>query len=140
MALNKSKAGGPFDICPIAVGQTLHCLTGKCVCAMVEVKAIDYFHPYQFGVACPNGSGEGLMACIEERWGEDDFAVLKIDMRNAFNVASWQSLLSECGKHFPELLAWTGWCDSQHPLLWHPLGRLRSKSGVQQGDPLCLLC
>ena len=77
-----------------------------------------------------------LRACIDEHWGDDDFAVLKIDMRNAFNVVSWQSLLSECAKHFPELLPWVSWCYSQQPFLWHPLGRLRSKSGVQQSDPL----
>ena len=43
-ALNKSKPGGSFDICPIAVGETLRRLTGKCLCAMVKVKATDLFH------------------------------------------------------------------------------------------------
>ena len=138
-ALNKSKSGSPFDIRPIAVGEALRRLTGKCLCAMVKVKATGFFHPFQYGVACPFGAekiAHGLRACIDEHWGDDDFAVLKIDMRNAFNVVSRQSLLSECAKHFPELLPWARWCYSQQPFLWHPLGRLRSKSGVQQGDPL----
>eukprot|EP00731_Ephydatia_muelleri_P007115 Em0003g1363a len=102
---------------------------------MVKVKATDFFHPFQYGVACPFGAekiAHGLRACIDEHWGDDDFAVLKIDMRNAFNVVSRQSLLSKCAKHFPELLPWASWCYSQQPFLWHPLGRLRSKSGVQQ--------
>ena len=54
------------------------------------------------------------MACghhIDEHWGDDDFAVLKIDMRNAFNVVSRQSLLSECAKHFPELRVPIGTAD-----------------------------
>ena len=89
-ALNKSKAGGPFDVCPITIGEALPCLTGKWRCAMVKVKATDFF---QFGVACSFGAekiaeAHGLRARIEEHWGEDDFAVLKIDMRNAFNVLS----------------------------------------------------
>ena len=70
-ALNKSKAGGPFDICPITVGEALRCLTGKWRCAMVKVKATDFF---QFGVACPFGAkkiaeAHGLRARIEEEDG-----------------------------------------------------------------------
>ena len=57
-------------------------------------------------------------------------------MKNAFNMVSRQALLSECSTHFPELLPWASWCYSQHPILWHPLGCLRSEQGVQQGDPL----
>ena len=99
ITLNKSKSGGPFDICPIAVGGALRRFTGKCVCAMVKGKAIDSFHLFQYGVACPFGAEKiapGLRACIDEHWGEGDFTVSKMDMRNAFNVVSWQSLLSEC--------------------------------------------
>ena len=135
-ALNKSKSDGPFDIRPIAVGEALRRLTGKGLCVMVKIKATDLFHHFQYGVACPFGAekiAHGLRAFIDEHWGDDDFAVLKIDM---INVVSRQSLLSECAKHFPELLPWASRCYSQQPFLWHPLGRLRSKSGVQQGDPL----
>ncbi|KAL5497570.1 hypothetical protein EMCRGX_G014066 [Ephydatia muelleri] len=57
-------------------------------------------------------------------------------MTNAFNLVSRQAILSECARHFPELLAWVSWCYGQHPLLWHHLGCLTSESGVQQGDPL----
>ena len=57
-------------------------------------------------------------------------------MTNAFNLVSRQAILSECAKHFPELLPWVSWCYGQHPLLWHSLGCLSSESGVQQGDPL----
>ena len=43
----------------------------------------------------------GLRACLEEHWMEENFTVLKVDMINAFNLVSHQSLLSECAKHFP---------------------------------------
>ncbi|KAL5516561.1 hypothetical protein EMCRGX_G001929 [Ephydatia muelleri] len=56
-----------------------------------------------------------LRACVEEHWLEEDFGVLKVDMKNAFNQVSRRALLSECAEHFPELLPWVG---------------------VQQGDPL----
>ena len=138
-ALNKSKPGCPFDVRPIAVGEVLRRLVGKCLCAAVKVRAQQFFHPFQFGVACPLGAEQmihGLRDCIEQHWLENDFVVLKVDLKNAFNMVSRQAVLNECGKHFPELLPWASWCYSQHPFLWHPLGCLTSEQGVQQGDPL----
>ena len=98
-----------------------------------------FFEPYQFGVAVPCGAeriAHGLRTCIDQLWMEHDFGVLKVDMTNAFNLVSRQAILSECAKHFPELLPWVCWCYGQHPRLWHSLGCLSSESGVQQGDPL----
>ena len=54
-------------------------------------------------------------------------------MTNAFNLVSRQAMLDDCAQHFPELLAWTLWCYSQHR---HQLGILTSQVGVQRGDPL----
>ena len=110
-ALNKSKID-PLTFAQLQL-EALYHLIRKCLYAIVNVKATDFFHPFQFGVACPFGAeknAHGLRACIEEHWGEDDFAVLKIDMKNGFNVVSQQSLLSECAKHFPELLPWASRC------------------------------
>ena len=73
---------------------------------------------------------------MDEHWEDDDFAVVKVDMRNAFNLVSRQAILDECALHFPELLPWATWCYAAHPLLWHPMGHISSEAGVQQGDPL----
>ena len=138
-ALNKSKPGSPLDVRPIAVGESLRRLTSKCLCAVVKGKAAEFFKPHQFGVACSNGAekiAHGLRACVNKYWLDDDFVVLKVDMKNAFNLVSREAILSECSKHFPELLPWATWCYSQHPILWHPMGSLHSEQGVQQGDPL----
>ena len=62
--------------------------------------------------------------------------MLKVDMRNAFNLVSRQAILDECASLFPELLPWVLWCYGTHSALWHPMGRVSSESGVQQGDPL----
>ena len=138
-ALVKSKQGSLLDIRPIAVGEALRHLTGKCLCALVRSKASEFFQPHQFGVACPMGAEKivhGLRACVEKHWLEENLVVLKVDMKNAFNLVSRQALLSECAKHFPELYPWAHWCYSQHPYLWHTMGNLTSECGVQQGDPL----
>ena len=137
-ALVKSKQGSSLDIRPIAVGEALRRLTGKCLCALVRSKASEFFQPHQFGVACPMGAEKivhGLRACVEKHWLEENLVVLKVDMKNAFNLVSHQALLSECAKHFPELYPWAHWCYSQHPYLWHTMGNLTSECGVQQGDP-----
>eukprot|EP00731_Ephydatia_muelleri_P005262 Em0002g1438a len=112
-ALNKSKPGCPFDVRP---GPLL------------------WEKPYAGWLE--NASVLQLRDCIEQHWLENDFVVLKVELKNAFNMVSRQAVLNECGKHFPELLPWASWCYSQHPFLWHPLGCLTSEQGVQQGDPL----
>ena len=75
-ALNKFKDGSPPDIRPIAVGETLRRLTGKCLCSLVKDKVSSFFEPHQFGVVCSYGTEKvvhGLRKCIEEHWGDEDF-------------------------------------------------------------------
>ena len=91
-ALNKP---APGDIRPIAVGESIRRLTRKCLCVALKDKAASFFEPSQFGVACPNGAEKvihGLRACMDKHWFDDDFGVLKIDMKNAFNLVSRQAL------------------------------------------------
>ena len=77
-----------------------------------------------------------LRVHVEMHWLEENFVVMKVDMKNAFNLVLRQAILSECAKHCPELYPWAHWCYSQHPYLWHMMGNLTSECGVQQGDPL----
>ena len=51
MALPKENGG----IRPIAVGEVLRRITGKCLCAAVREEARAFFPPAQLGVACPSG-------------------------------------------------------------------------------------
>ena len=124
---------------PIAVGEALRRLVGKCLCQITKWKASEYFSPYQFGVACPTGAEKivhGLQNCVEEHWNKQDFVVMKVDLHNVFNLVSRQPLLDECSIHFPEFLQWAAWCYGQHPLLRSPLETIKSEPGLQQGDPL----
>eukprot|EP00731_Ephydatia_muelleri_P022813 Em0015g396a len=107
IALNRIKEGCPPDIRPIAVGETLRRLAGKCVCALLKDKAADFFQTLQLGVACRAGAekiAHGVRRCIEEHWMDEDFVVFKVDMQNAFNVVSRQAVLDECSTFFPELI------------------------------------
>lgn len=139
IALSKDKPGSSPDIRPITVGETLRRLVGKCLCRITKMNASEFFSPLQLGVACPYGVEKivhGLRMCVEEHGNENDFVVMKIDLRNAFNLVSRQALLEECREHFLELFQWAAWCYGDHPLLLSAMGALRSETGVQQGDPL----
>ncbi|KAL5510481.1 hypothetical protein EMCRGX_G006034 [Ephydatia muelleri] len=131
-ALSKLKPGCAPDIRPIAVGEVLRRLTGKCLCAVLKQRVIDFFEPIQFGVACPMGSEKviyGLRACVEKFWNDRDFSVMKVDFKNAFILVSRDAVLQECANHFPDLLPWVAWCYGSHPFLWHTMGQLTSQSG-----------
>ena len=84
ISLNKNKEGFAPDIRPIAMGETLRRLVGKCMCTLLKVKAADFFQPLQFGVVCYAGAEKithGLRICLEEHWLDDDFVAFKVDMK-----------------------------------------------------------
>ncbi|KAL5506462.1 hypothetical protein EMCRGX_G008100 [Ephydatia muelleri] len=72
---------------------------GKLNIALVrKEKASDFFQPLQLGVACASGTEKiihKLRRCVEDHWSDNDFAVIKIDMKNAFNLV-FREALSEC--------------------------------------------
>ena len=47
---------------------------------------------------------------MDDYWLNGDFAVMKIDLRNAFNLVPRQAVLNAVNLHFPELLSWSTWC------------------------------
>ncbi|KAL5494300.1 hypothetical protein EMCRGX_G015601 [Ephydatia muelleri] len=118
VALEKNKPNCPPDIRPIAVGEAIRHLAGKCLCVITKEKAHDFLAPLQLGVACP--------------------AVLKIDLHNAFNQISRQAVLDACGLHFPELLptSMVLMVLRSASCLVAPFGYYSTEIGVQQGDPL----
>ena len=66
-----------------------------------------------------------------------DFVILKVDLRNAFNCVSRAEILKLVQTKFPHLSRWVHWIyGGEAPLLWFGSDVLRSKEGVQQGDPL----
>ena len=124
------------------MGEVLRRLVGKCLCQLSREKAANFFQPFQHGVACPGGAEKiihKVRQWVDNHWSDGNFALLKVDMTNAFNLVSRQVFLEECSKHFPELLPWSSWCYGRHPSLWHLMGILSSEVGVQQGDPLSAL-
>ena len=124
VALEKNKPNCPLEIRPIAVGEAIRRLAGKCLCVITKEKAHDFLAPLQLGVTCPAGAEKiihGLRDCVDEHWHDAD---LMIDLHKAFNRVSRQAVLDACDLHFPELLSWSSRCYGQHPALWHPMGTI----------------
>ena len=67
------------------------------------MKASDFFSPHQLGVASPYGVekiAHGLRICIEEHVNDKDFVVMKIDLRNVFNLVLAKLSLMNAGHTF----------------------------------------
>ena len=129
-------AGG---VRPIAVGELLRRLTGKCLMAVVKDEARAFFWPAQVGVAVKGGAEKAVHAV--RAWsarhsGSSHKALLKLDFRNAFNCVSREEVLKQTVVHFPALARWAAWCYRQPSCLQFGDRALESSAGVQQGDPL----
>jgi len=135
VALPKPSGG----IRPIAVGELLRRLTGKCLMQAVRPEARDHFWPAQAGVAVPGGAEaavHGLRAWVSRHAASHDLVVVKVDFQNAFNTVSRDVVLQQARDKFPALARWSTWCYQHATNLQFGDTVLQSNSGVQQGDPL----
>ena len=135
VAIPKPQGG----IRPIAIGESLRRLVGKCLMSMVQQDARSYFWPAQVGVAVPAGAEcvlHTVRAWLHRHKHSTDKVLCKLDFQNAFNVLSRDKFLAECPAHFPALARWTTWCYQDTSSLRFGTSTLDPASGVQQGDPL----
>jgi len=132
------KKGGGFR--PIAVGEVLRRLASRLCCLAVRPSLPGVFLPYgQVGVGIPGGLETAIHATrhyISQHASDSTFALLKIDMKNAFNECSRSAFFARIDDEFPEISAWVKWCYSQPAELRFGSRHIHASSGVQQGDPL----
>ena len=137
MALIKDDDG----VRPIAIGETFRRLASKC-CTRHEIvleTCQRLLEPTQVGVGLPGGGeamARAVSAITHEKGQDPDMALLKIDLRNAFNCISRKVFLEEIDKEIPELSQWARWCYGSKSNLWFHDVVIESSEGVQQGDPL----
>ena len=134
---------------PIAVGETLRRLVGKCLARHEDVthQLEGVFLPSQVWVGIAGGAeavAHSVSCLVEEHGHDPDLALLKVDFENAFNSVSRAALLEAVQTEFPSLARWARWCYGDHSKLWAGGRIIESQSGTQQGDPLgplffCLL-
>ena len=130
---------GEGDVRPIAVGETLRRLTGKCLCTAVKDAAHARLAPYQLGVAAPLGAEAAVHTA--RQWllrnaGCQGKVLLKVDFENAFNEVDRGEMLRQVRAHLPGLAPFAEWCYGGHSRLLCQGTPFSSEAGVQQGDPL----
>ena len=139
IALPKSNG----DVHPIAVGDALRRLTAPAICVQKKEAFANYFTPIHHGVLVQNGTELvahhiGLMLEVNQDW-----IVLKSDVRNAFNSISKCDMLNEVCKAFPNLFSHIQQMYGHSSSLVYLQGSssivIPSQEGVHQGDPLRLV-
>ena len=97
-------------ISPISVSETLRRLVSKCLNTSVKTEAEMFFSPTQLGVGVKGGCTiivYSVRSLIDIYSSSTDKCLLKIDFKNAFNLISRESIISQVAKYFPGLLNWT---------------------------------
>jgi hypothetical protein len=134
------KPGGKMAVRPIAVGEFLRRAVSKFAMRSAPAReAVDGLLPSQVGVQV-EGACETTAMCLQN-WiiahaDEPWWAVLQIDLANAFNSVDREALLAEIKLRAPKLLAWANFCYAHHSNLFLQGSPIKSEQGVQQGDPL----
>lgn len=137
---------GPTKIRPIAIGQVLHGLVTKALLPQAIQESADFLRPNQLA----NGVHAGIdglvndtrMLCkrFERR---DDFVLISVDAKNAFNTISRQKMLDILPDKAPSLARFInmvyGKCKAPLLLPFTSAARLYSCEGTQQGDPASML-
>ena len=106
---------------PIAVGETLRRLAGKCVCALLQDKAAEFSSP------C-NWVGQVQRRLLMVSGGtlrSTGWIRISFSSKLICKSFSRQAVLDECSTctFFPELIPWVSWCYGSHPLLGTHLAR-----------------
>jgi hypothetical protein len=126
---------------PIAVGDTIRRVVGKCLLSLGAVQMeLASLQPRQCGVGVRNAAemvGMGLQRFVQSREaaGDRTYAVLQVDVKNAFNSISRDAVLRGCMAKVPSAYNWLRFCyGGPSPLFCQ--GRLfcMSQVGVHQGD------
>ena len=99
------------------MGEVLRRLASRLCCLAVRPSLPSVFLPYgQVGVGIPGGL-EGAVHIsrhfISVHGDDDSLALLKVDMKNAFNECNRSAFFTRVSEDFPEISAWVKWCYSQ---------------------------
>ena len=101
------KVGG---IRPMAIDEILRRLVSKTTCIISRVNAKDYFSPEQFGLSITEGTGRVVhrsRTLHTKHKDTDDFVLLKVNLKNAFNNASQAHVIAYLKHTFQLLIRWT---------------------------------
>ena len=132
----------PLCTRPNAVGETLRRLISKVLLTQPPVRsAVHSLRPLQCGVSTSNGAlfapmalQQGIQTLMAQ--GDTYWAVMTVDLSNAFNSVKGATILQSAISTCPEIVPWVASMYGTHSSLFCQSRIIQSQSGVQQGDPL----
>ena len=133
---------------PIGVGETIFRLLGRTVLNKIGKEIGDKLAPHQLAVGIPGGveiaaSLAGLLEAINDSQpaGDTPFAMMSIDIKNAFNSIRRSYVLQGLRQHCPSLIPFFSIVYGQAVNLRWNNGSIigTASTGVIQGDPLSTL-
>ena len=134
--------GRPDSVRPIASGEFLRRLVAKFLIKQGPMQeAVKELQPFQVGVGVSGATDLATHAlqlaidCMNDD-PSSDWAVLKIDISNAFNTANRHLMGQVVAELCPEMAPWFNTCYGQHSPVIVDGHVILSQTGVQQGDPL----
>ena len=122
---------------PIAVGNTLRRLVSKCAGITEKTNRKTRYGHLQLGYGCNKGA-EAAAHAVRTLVSTDlpeDFVIVKIDFRNAFNSFSQEKLLDAVKVKSPAIYNYSVLAYATPSNLFFGNFVIMSKVGVQQGDP-----
>ena len=124
----------------MAVGETLRRVVGKAILASSRTKQqIESLQPLQVGVGLRNATeavAMGVQGVVVSRASMGHWVILKVDMTNAFNTISRETVLHETQGRCPSLFNYLRFCYQLHAPLFCGGGKpCPRKSVCTKGAP-----
>ena len=114
-------------------------MASKVLMRKLHQKCESLFNPNQLGVGTPKGAEAGVHALRAYVSNDEitDEVVFKVDYKNAFNCVSRKVMMEKVKEHVPDIYAYVYQCYANcSSLYFGDQDTIKSKEGVQQGDPL----
>ena len=133
----KKKDGG---VRPVAVGDVLRRVVGKCFLRHPHLaEQVRGLQPLQLGVGVPSACPTivyALRRAANELPLSGDWAVLQVDMANAFNTVARSAIMSGARVKVPAVVPWLEFCYSKTVPLFTGDTCINSVTGTHQGCPM----
>ena len=125
----------PSGVRPVAIGEVLRRLAGKCLVNRSHDEVLERLLPHQMGVGVPNAAE--IIAHAARAWAAGaraDESLIMVDFANAFNTLDRQKMLEAIAVEAPVFLPYANYCYGAETPLRGKDFQLWSSEGTQQGD------
>ncbi len=120
---------------PIAIGETLRRLAGKCLVNRCQDEVVEKLLPHKMGAGIANACE--IISHAVRAWAEtaaEDESLILVDFSNAHNSLDRQKMLEAVAEDAPAFLPYANYCyGSETPLRGKGFA-ISSAEGTQQGD------